>query len=222
MADRIYSFDVFDTCLVRNFSHPHDLYRLLAKRMLWRINGNQDSLDEVAKLARLRLETEARVRLHSPQEDICIDDIYGNFEELKSWGILAEDMKREELSLEKQSVRPIFDTRRRVNSHRHDGSKIIFVSDMYLPEFFIRQMLEENGLASKEDRIYVSGEVGLTKSSGRLFQYVLEREAIEPRQLVHYGDNYRSDFLVPKRLGIQTSLIKEVQLNRYERDILKN
>ena len=49
MADRIYSFDVFDTCLVRNFSHPHDLYRLLAKRMLWRINGNQDSLDEAVR-----------------------------------------------------------------------------------------------------------------------------------------------------------------------------
>lgn len=46
---------------------------------------------------------------------------------------------------------------------------------MYLPSDFLKSLLQRFGFWEEGDRIYVSGEIGLTKYSGNLFRYVQKR-----------------------------------------------
>jgi hypothetical protein len=61
-------------------------------------------------------------------------------------------------------------------------------------------ILESQGLVKYIDKLYVSCDIGKRKSTGRLFQHVLESEL---GKLVHIGDNYASDYSMPKKLGIK-------------------
>ena len=122
-----------------------------------------------------------------------------------------------EIALEINSVRPVRVIKNRIDQLRHLRHRIIFISDMYLPSPIIKIMLVARGIAKPADPIYVSGEIGLTKHSGNLFNYVVEHENISVKQLWHTGDNPYSDVIVPSRLGIKTSYFQQSRLNRYER-----
>jgi len=220
MSHIIYAFDVFDTCLVRNLARPADLFFVLAERMLAQHLSRPYSYEEVSELARLRIEAERTARHASAKEDITLDCFYQRIQDLAQWGISAETMMQAEIQLEIESVRPILQIKQKIDHLRQQEQCIIFISDMYLPRPVIRQMLVEHGFAHDADHIYVSGEIGLTKYSGSLFEYVLTAENINPWQLWHHGDNPYSDVLIPRRLGINTVFFPHSQLNRYETKIV--
>lgn len=83
---------------------------------------------------------------------------------------------------------------------------MIYISDMYLPSEFIKEILTNHGVFGRKDSLYASGEIGLTKESGKLFKHVLKKEGIPASSLFHYGDNFHSDFVVPSRMGIHPLL----------------
>ena len=64
----------------------------------------------------------------------------------------------------------------------------------------------ENG-----DPIYLSSEIGLRKSSGRLYQDVGEKENCRPHDSEHIGNNHYSDLYVPSKLGITISPFAELK-----------
>ncbi len=220
MNNQVYSFDVYDTCIIRNLARPIDLFYNLGFKIYAQkeLVNNHEKLVEIAKF---RINAEQKGRSFWPnREDITIEKFYRYFDKLHQWNLNLEDMLQAELELEYQSIRPILNTKIKINKLRENNGKIIFVSDMYLPTYFIQKMLIENGLALQEDSIYVSGDVGLTKATGELFKYVLEKECLQPHQLHHYGDNLYTDVIVPRKIGIQSSHFKDSQLNHYERRII--
>ena len=77
---------------------------------------------------------------------------------------------------------------------------VIIVSDMYLPEEFIADVLKREGFNGYK-KLYLSSSVNKTKSSGELFDYVLSEIGKEKR-ILHIGDSYISDFLIPNKKGI--------------------
>jgi hypothetical protein len=79
------------------------------------------------------------------------------------------------------------------------SKRIICISDSYLSAEQMAAILESQGLMRYIDKLYVSSDIGKRKSTGRLFQYALEQEG---RNLVHIGDNYNSDRLIPRKLGV--------------------
>jgi len=213
MTHTVYSFDVFDTSLVRNIARPEDIFVELARRLL----PATATPEEIAELAKGRIEAEAQARRLSRREDILLGDIYACFKELSFWRISPETMMQAEIELEQNSVSPVALIRQKIEALRRCGERIIFISDMYLPPAIIKQMLLAHQLALPGDAVYVSGEIGLTKQSGNLFRYVLQQEGIKPAQLWHCGDNPHSDVLMSRRLGIKTTFFRQTQLNRYER-----
>ncbi len=213
MTHTVYSFDVFDTCLVRNIARPEDIFVELARRLL----PVTATPEEIAELAKGRIEAEAQARRMSGREDILLGDIYACFKELSFWRISPETMMHAEIELEQNSVSSVALIRQKIQALRQRGERVIFISDMYLPPAIIKQMLVAHQLALPGDAVYVSGEIGLTKHSGNLFRYVLQQEGIKPAQLWHCGDNPHSDVLMPRRLGIKTTFFRQSQLNRYER-----
>jgi predicted HAD superfamily hydrolase len=218
MTIKVFSFDVFDTCLVRTKAAPTDLFYDLARGLL--ASRDQDSREALHELAQARVEAEKRARIHANREDITIHAVYAHFHELKSWGLDPEQAKTLELELELAAVRPILAIRKRIEQARADGGRVIFISDMYLPQETIRAMLERHGLAQPEDRLYVSGQIGVCKGSGRLFDHVLAQEGIAPGEMLHSGDNLYSDISVPAAKGIRTAPYEGYRLSRYEMQML--
>ena len=220
MTSIIYSFDVFDTCIVRNFAKPTDLFYSLytPKDTIHKSNNHNEISSE---LAYLRVQMEANSRsYHKNKEEISIDIFYKHLDRLNNCKLETKSLLELETQIELNSVRPILATKKRIEQLRNDNIKVIFISDMYLPSKVIQKMLLMYNIAKENDPIYVSGDIGLTKRTGSLFKYVLEQEKIKSHQLHHYGDNIYSDVIIPRNLGIKATHFKESKLNRYEKNTI--
>ncbi len=86
-------------------------------------------------------------------------------------------------------------------SLRSAGRKIVFTTDMYLPEDFIRKLLVKNGYDGGE-RIFLSSAYGRSKADGGLFDEV-KREMGETLTFAHVGDNPVSDVKMAESRGFK-------------------
>ena len=217
-----YSFDVFDTCIVRTCARPADLFYLLAEELL-RKSGQVYGREEVSELAALRVAAEKQahktVQATTQTEEITLADIYGCLE-LDGWGFTADEMREAEVRLELAAMRPVVPMRTRIEALQGAGERVLFVSDMYLPREVVREMLERCGYTVPDETLYVSNDVGKTKRAGSLYRHVLEKENLSARDLLHCGDGVESDFLGARKAGVRPELFTGTQLNRFERAML--
>lgn len=80
--------------------------------------------------------------------------------------------------------------------------KLICISDFYADSTFIDILLKKIKCPLKFDYKYISCECQLNKRSGRLFDYVNKDMGIDFRNQLHIGDNWNSDYIIPKSKGI--------------------
>lgn len=116
-------------------------------------------------------------------------------------------MIQAEIATERDMLVPIASSLLLVNQMRTKG-EVLFITDMYLPDSFIKEILEKYGFYKKGDALYVSETVGKRKSDGSLFQMIHSERGIAYRNWHHYGDNRHSDFYIPRHFGIHSQLIK--------------
>lgn len=110
-----------------------------------------------------------------------------------------------EMDLEEECLVPVPEIRQRIiEIHENYNAKIVFISNMYLPGDFIKKQLLRHDIACLDNPVYVSGDIGLAKHTGNLFKYVLKKHNLRPEQLVHTGDNLKSDIKAAQKLGIHT------------------
>lgn len=191
---KIVSFDIFDTLIVRDCLYPDNIFRLIDSSTL---SIDKNSLYEARKNA----EKE-------------INDRYVSF------NLIWKNIQRK-LHIDKESIEKLKESEiaiERELSRRRDlifelyllaanrGKKIIAVSDMYLPSDIIYDFLEDAGY-KYISVIYVSNECKARKSEGDLFEYVLKKEGIKPNEMIHIGDNYLSDYIVPNKMRVQSFYI---------------
>jgi len=214
MKQQVYSFDIFDTCLIRTLARPTDLFYLLFAQL---IPNHPEILSELVK-HRINSEVIAR-QSHPHKEDIQITDIYQQFTH-PAINIDKTQLIELELTTESKYLRPIQPIKQQIEQLKQQGNRVIFISDMYLSTSFIQNCLINHGIATATDIVYVSGDIGLRKGTGNLFKYVLAKENIQPEQLYHTGDNPHTDIIIPEQLGISTTHFPHSYLNQYEKIIV--
>jgi len=187
---KIVSFDLFDTLLVRPSRNPTDIFYLLEK-----------SVREKYGLSFVNLRLNAEQEMNAQNADL---------EEIWNWisqkyrlsPSVVANLRQMEIDLETQvlTIRPdMFDV---METAAGAGKRIIVTSDMYLSKEILRKLTNKKGMHFIE-KIYVSCEVKKRKSTGELFDYVLEQEGIvDASEMVHIGDNFHSDYSVPLQKGI--------------------
>lgn len=187
----IISFDIFDTLIFRPFDEPTALFFLLGEKL-----GFMD-------FRRIRAEAEQDARQEKYGEtgsyEVSLEDIWNKLEE--KTGLSAGQGMKLELELERRYcyANPFM---LRVFRRLADmGKRIIIISDMYLSREFLQSLLEEKGFAGAE-KIYISNEYGMSKYSGRLYDFVLNDLNADRKQIVHIGDNERSDVRMAEKHGI--------------------
>ena len=219
---KVYSFDVFDTCVVRCYPRPTDLFYPLASAMLTQTRGKEAFAEaEVYELVRERIAAEREAQRTKTRGDVTLADIYRAFSSLGVWGIDPQAMQEEEVALELRAVRPISSIKRRIETLRERGARVIYISDMYLPHAVIWQMLVDQGIAQEGETLYVSGDLGVTKRSGKLFDHVLKTEGLKPGELEHIGDNVYGDFFAARKRGVKAEHFTASHPNRLEDALLR-
>ena len=213
---KFHSFDVFNTALIRRVAVPSDIFRLVGKLIAQEMKpASHKEFVEHFLTARLQAEQKSL----SQREETTLDEIWAALREMLP-DVLPACGPDYELDVERKALAPNAVIAMRIARLRSDGARILFISDTYLPEDFVRAELLRHQLATDNDGIYVSSAVRLTKRTGALFEHVLRKEGIAPRDMHHYGDNLISDVRIPKRLGIGTTLLSQSDLNVWERKLL--
>ena len=189
----IISFDIFDTLLLRPYVKPVDLFTHI---------GQLQGMPFFA-ICRQEAEKDARVE-HRSREDIRFEQIYQNIDDI------FKPLQEIEISWEERVLRPNFELKQVYDYALSQNKTIVIISDMYLPTDFIAKVLRKNGYDGWE-RLYVSGDIGLTKGTGNLFKRVLQDFSLDtPKKVLHIGDNKHSDYKAPHKLGIECVLYKQV------------
>ncbi|MDO5139694.1 MAG: HAD-IA family hydrolase, partial [Oscillospiraceae bacterium] len=198
---KVVSFDVFDTLVLRPFWAPSDLFMFLDKEA-----SELFHTPDIIRFSEFRksYELEARDKIkESGKEDLTITDIYNYIADNSPYptDVLNALMEKEK-ELEFRFCYARKSTQQLIEAAVSSGKHVIAVSDMYLPTEFIRAILEHCGINSIE-RIFVSGDVGLTKRSGHLYEHVAREMGVRCQEIVHIGDNVKTDVRIPRKMSIR-------------------
>lgn len=210
---QLYSYDIFDTCLIRTCGEPKHVFDILAADVL----GKDADISAKIDFSLLRMDAERKARkelTNGNNEEITLDDIYRFCDFSKITSVDNKTIMSKELDVEDRVLMPVYKIRDEIEHLVQKGATVIFISDMYLPETFICNKLNEFGFYVNHN-IYLSSTIKKTKSSGNLYNFVLNQLGINCAQWIHTGDNPISDIEVPKRIGIKANLIKH-EYNQYE------
>jgi FMN phosphatase YigB (HAD superfamily) len=210
---RVFSFDIFDTLLVRSQARPEDLFWEMGVQL--RNQGHWQK--SPTGFAQARAQAELQSRKKYPGGEVTFDEIYQELSRELGWTqALTARAQELELALEAKSLRPVPGMVDRVTDARKQGGCVWFLSDMYLPSEFLTQILRQNGFFQDGDRICVSGEIRTSKANGGLYDWVRGQIGKPIEAWRHLGDNPQADVAVPRRLGIQAEELPAARLNRYE------
>ncbi len=214
----VFTFDTFDTVLVRNTATPAGIFYLIQRR-LQNCNSLPSSL--LHDFVRFRIQADQMAQQRTKNEEITISQIYAELGKLFSLSSdVQEFLINLELKEEINAVSGIPQILDLINSVRSRKTRIAFLSDTYLPKNAIQKMLEKVGAWEGGDKLYVSSELLITKVTGNLFRHVLKQEQCQPNCLVHIGDNLNADVIAARQVGVRAFQFKKAELNRYENAIL--
>lgn len=216
-TNRVLSFDVFDTVLIRVWATPKDVFLDVGRQL----KMAKYVVSEPEEWCECRQRAESLLR-EGGEVDPTIEAIYCQIGELWSLDdVVLRQALRCEIEAELRSVR-VNPMMKELIDHEHGlGLRVLYLSDMYLPSTVIERMLRACQVWESGDRLYVSCESGATKFNGTLFSYCLDQEKLRPTQVRHFGDHEYSDVLVPRKLGLEAVPVRDTGLNKNELRILE-
>ena len=98
--------------------------------------------------------------------------------------------------------------------------RVLLISDMYLGIEIVEKLLKKNKFEELYDVCYVSGDINLLKRTGRLFDYVIKKENLVPKEHLHIGDNYEADYQWAKKKNMHAVFLSDKELD-YKKNINK-
>lgn len=182
----LYSFDIFDTLLVRACGAPEIVFDILADRIL---SQEGDGKKRAFAAERIRAGWSARDKTPN-NSDPKLSEIYNIADFSPFTNIDNETIMHMEMEVESNVLTGVDEMRKIVEECRTKGN-VCFTSDMYLPTDFLVSILKREGFFRDSDKIYISCDAGESKLSGNLFKEVLAEHGNE--RFVHFGDNRLSD-----------------------------
>lgn len=190
----ILSFDIFDTLLMRKTLMPEDVFTIIESKAAQR---NINIVD--FKAARVKAQLESG--LYNP-------DIFEIYDSLQKNVCISDQQKQELLQLEIETEEEVLIPRVEMVSvlkwAKEKGKKIILVSDMYIPESILKNILKKNGI-EEYDYIYISCDCKRLKLEGLFGNVVLDGNS--HKSILHIGDNYINDGICAGMIGIDYCLI---------------
>jgi HAD superfamily hydrolase (TIGR01549 family) len=198
------SFDIFDTAVLRKVLKPEDVFTLVC-----------DQLKLKYDFKRLRLNAENEVwkskLCDDPKAEVTLDEIYTQLSKhVSPIKDAAEVVKLKQKEIETEilvSQRNEFIYAAYEYCIKKNKS-IIFTSDMYLSKKTLKKVLVKNGYENYKD-LFVSCEELKSKRTGDLYDYIIQKYNLHPREILHIGDNEKTDIHVALNKGLKTYYYKK-------------
>lgn len=224
---KLYSFDIFDTLITRKVAKPTGIFVLMQDELKRNSDFSDFDSDIKENFFKYRTNAEYRQRriahLWRNHTDITLDMIY---EDIKTTYCLTDEqcerLKSLEIQYELGNIIPIPENIERLKTFLNEGKRVVLISDMYLPESVIKQMLVKCDEVLPTVKLYLSSQLGFMKTTKELFKYVYEQEQVEYSDWVHIGDNKLADYENALSLGIRAELYHYIDLKGYEKNILNS
>ncbi len=191
----VLSLDCFDTLFWRSVNKPIDIFFNCAKKEKFLVN-------KITASKRAKAESTARIRsqMEKRTNEVSINDIY------KELGISQPDIEELielEISAEIESgyiYEPIFNF---IKYAKRRNKKVIIVSDIYFSSKQLKNILYAvcSELELYVDDVYTSSDFNCGKYSG-LWKIIPQIRKVKAYEIMHIGDNYQSDYCIPRELGV--------------------
>lgn len=212
----VFSFDLFDTLLVRRIHNP-DLVKLPVARYIADL-ASQNGLDwKWYKVQSLRDSIEQRHRIETGKKFVDHEACYPNFMgellaeifQAAYHPKLLENVASYEMAMENSMLVP----RQVLIDWMHElfeaGKKIFIISDIYLPAIYLKQLVINAGIGDLVVDVISSADTFLAKASGKAYPMIGEKYGLTPKAWLHVGDNPISDGLRPVEAGIEAMVIHD-------------
>lgn len=187
------SFDIFETLVYRSVGCSKNIFKEITERQ----KEYSACIPETFPIDRRLAEQKARNFL---KKEVTLNQIYdfieGYDDNQKNQLINLEKVFEVDCCIANKKMQKVY------NYCKQKGKKIFLVSDMYLSKKQIEKILYKCGYSGYCE-LYVSCEHNASKSNGSLFKLVVDECNIKPSELIHIGDNIKSDFFMAKMSGIK-------------------
>lgn len=223
LPKKLYSFDIFDTLVTRRVATPDGIFALVQTKL--------QSIPNLPKFIQenfctIRVETEQYTRYNKFSSlrtyEVSFDEIYNTIAQNYNLdSSIIEKIKGIELTLERENLVPIIKNIDKLKKSAENGH-VVLISDMYFGSSYLKELLGTIHPLFQSIKIYSSADIGVSKSNGKLYEYVAKNENVEPRNWSHFGDSFDSDIVQAKRYGINAIWLKQEDFFEYEKFLLKN
>lgn len=217
-----YSFDIFDTLISRKFANDKGVLVALREKLkdIDNLEFPDYFIDEFVSL-RLRAQKVAHER--SSYSEITLEEIYtalgSDFSQISAEHL--ELLQELEESIEIANCYPIPQNVSEVMNIVDSGHKVFLISDMYLSKEVVMKMLQNADPRLCSIPLYLSSELKMRKSDGTLFHHVCNDQKIQPSSLIHTGDNFNSDCVMAKRMGVKYVFYQDSFLSKIEKSYFR-
>jgi len=206
----IVSFDVFDTLVARSCYFPTDVFTFI-EASAREVTGGKVRNFRTNRMAAEKKSREAAIA--NDKHEITTHEIYTELQHVYD----LTDQERDavmQIELDKEyavSVRrdagwAMFKYAQKL------GKEIIAISDMTHEHSFICSLLEKSGYQGFT-KVYVSSQYGMRKHEGGLYDHVINDLKVDPKDVVHIGDNIKGDLESSTAKGMQGYHIPRASVN---------
>jgi FMN phosphatase YigB (HAD superfamily) len=203
------TLDVFDTCLIRDFTTQESLWYLLGAEISKQLPGLPGAVDFV----RLRGDAENYVRSHSDAEDIKLAAVYERLGAACGWNAGQQEQA---VALEEEfeahglgpnpAAGPLL--------AKAQEARVAYLTDTPHRGSFIEKCLGDHSMPAGP--VLSSGDLGRRKGTGSLFREAMRRLAVSRGQMLHVGNDLRPDGAGSARAGVAFAPIFTANPTRYE------
>ncbi len=200
--------DCFDTVFHRACSNESTLFDWA--REMSRFVGYKVSSFEFYNCRKM---AEKNIKKRTGKEDASYQDIikqvYGEFQSTIKYNYLEFYNYSYNADLNSENNQLYVDVKviEELAKKKKAGNFIVLLTDFYMPKCFFENILDMFNIRYLFDDIVVSSEIGLRKSTGNLYKYVIDKYGFNVKNMLMIGDNRLSDFERPKQLGIKAKLV---------------
>lgn len=204
----VITFDVYDTLVCRVIYKDRDLWQLVDREYQKRNHVKPIGFYKKRETA------DHKARKTYPYREVTLDEIYEVFANLYGQE-LADACKALEIELEINLTFPNDEVIEAYQYALKQNKKVYIISDMYLTDTIIGQVLEHNKITGY-DKLFVSCIYRKTKhEGGALFSAVLEEIQAEAKDVLHIGNDAKADIQQSKAVGLDAYLIKPPSRKSY-------
>ena len=206
---QLLTLDVFDTCLIREFVSQESLWYLLGRQLRDELPG----ISGPAQFARLRGQAEDAARGASAAEDIRLADVYARLGARCGWNPRQQRYavaSEEDLEFRGLRANPAAGPLLALAG----SLRVCYLTDTPHRSSFIRACLDAQDMPAGP--VLSSGDLGQRKGTGALFAVASKRLGVRPRQILHAGNDVRTDGGGSAAAGVAFAPVPDANPSRYE------